>query len=64
MRRHRQPESMCSTLALLVGLYEQKRITLERRYIPWPNDARGTLKPEWIQSAARVVAEIRRKGEN
>ena len=54
-----------NSLAYLVGLYEQKRITLERALNALAKTTRrGTLRPEWIQSAMRVVAEIRRKGEN
>ncbi len=54
-----------NSLAYLVGLYEQKRITLERAlHALAKTTRRGTLRPEWIQSAVRVVAEIRRKGEN
>ena len=54
-----------NSLAYLVGLYEQKRITLERALHALARTTRrGTLRPEWIQSAVRVVAEIRRKGEN
>ena len=52
-------------LAYLIGLYEQKRITLERALHALARTTRrGTLRPEWIQSAVRVVAEIRRQGEN
>jgi predicted nucleic acid-binding protein len=54
-----------SSLAYLVGLYEQKRITLERALNGLARIARrGTLRPEWIQSAMRVVSEIRRKEGN
>ena len=54
-----------NSIAYLVGLYEQKRITLDRAlYALAKTTRRGTLRPEWIQSAVRVVAEIRRKGEN
>jgi predicted nucleic acid-binding protein len=54
-----------NSLAYLVGLYEQKRITLERAlHALAKTTRRGTLRPEWIQSAIRVVAEIRRKGEH
>src|SRR5262249_34918461 len=54
-----------NSLAYLVGLYEQKRITLERAlHALTKTTRRGTLRPEWIQSAIRVVAEIRRKGKN
>jgi predicted nucleic acid-binding protein len=54
-----------NSLAYLVGLYEQKRITLERALQALARmTRRGTLRPEWIHSALRVVTEIRRKGEN
>jgi predicted nucleic acid-binding protein len=54
-----------NSLAYLVGLYDQKRITLDRVLHGLAKTTRrGTLRPEWIQSAVRVVAEIRRKGEN
>jgi predicted nucleic acid-binding protein len=54
-----------NSLAYLIGLYEQKRITLERALHALARTTRrGTLRPEWIQSAVKVVAEIRRKGEN
>jgi len=54
-----------NSLAYLVGLYEQKRITLERAlHALAKTTRRGTLRPEWIQSAVKLVAEIRRQGEN
>jgi predicted nucleic acid-binding protein len=54
-----------NSLAYMVGLYEQRRITLKRALQALAKmTRRGTLRPEWIQSALRVVAEIRRKGEN
>ncbi len=54
-----------NSLAYLVGLYEQKRMTAERvLYALVKITRRGTLRPEWIQSAVRIVSEIRRKGEN
>jgi predicted nucleic acid-binding protein len=54
-----------NSLAYLVGLYEQKRITLERVLRALARmTRRGTLRPEWLHSALRVVTEIRRKGEN
>ena len=54
-----------NSLAYLVGLYEQKRITLERAlHALAKTTRRGTLRPEWIQSAVKLVAEIPRKGEN
>ena len=54
-----------NSLAYLVGLYEQKRITAERALHALAKIThRGTLRPEWIQSAVRIISEIRRKGEN
>jgi predicted nucleic acid-binding protein len=54
-----------NSLAYLIGLYEQKRISLERALQALATmTRRGALRPEWIQSALRVVAEIRRKGKN
>ena len=54
-----------NSLAYLVGLYEQKRITLERALNALARiTRRGTLRPEWIQSAVRIISEIQRKGEN
>ncbi|MBI1993063.1 MAG: hypothetical protein HYS67_01340 [Deltaproteobacteria bacterium] len=54
-----------NSLAYLVGLYEQKRLMPERVLNALAAiTRRGTLRPEWIQSAVRIVAEIRRKGEN
>ncbi len=53
-----------NSLAYLVGLYEQKRITLEQVLNALTRiTRRGTLRPEWIESAVRIVSEIRRKGE-
>jgi predicted nucleic acid-binding protein len=54
-----------NSVAYLVGLYQQERITLDRALQTLARmTRRGTLRPEWIHSALRVVAEIRRKGEN
>lgn len=54
-----------NSLAYLTGLYEQKRILLERVIQALAKmTRRGTLRPEWIQSGLRVVAEIRQRGEN
>ena len=54
-----------NSVAYLVGLYERKRITPERALHALARMARrGTLRPEWIQSALRIVSQIRRKGEN
>lgn len=53
-----------NSLAYLVGLYEQKRIALEQVLNALARiTRRGTLRPEWIQSAVKIVSEIRRKGE-
>jgi predicted nucleic acid-binding protein len=62
---HAAEVEVVNSLAYSVGLYEQKRIPLERALQALAKTTRrGTLRPEWIQSAVRVVAEIRRKGEN
>ncbi len=54
-----------NSLAYLVGLYEQKRITSERVLNNLASIARrGTLRSQWIQSAIRIVSEIRRRGED
>ena len=54
-----------NSLAYLVGLYERNRITAERALHALARiTRRGTLRPEWICSAVRIIAEIRRKGEN
>lgn len=54
-----------SSLAYLVALYEQRRITLERALNAMTRIARrGTLRPEWIQSGLKIISNIRRKGEN
>ncbi len=54
-----------NSLAYLVGLYEQKRIKLEQVLNALARiTRRGTLRPEWIESAVRIVSEIRRKGED
>ncbi len=54
-----------NSLAYLVGLYEQKRITAEHVLNALARiTRRGTLRPEWIQSAVRIVSEIRRRGED
>jgi len=53
-----------NSLAYLVGLYEQKRISLERALNALARIARrGTVRPEWIQAAVKIVSEIRRQGE-
>jgi len=55
--------AVVNSLAYLVGLYERKRITAERVLNALARITRhGTLRPEWIQSAVRIVSEIRRRG--
>ena len=62
---HAAGVEVVNSLAYLVGLYEQKRITLERALQALAKmTRRGTLRPEWIHSALRLLAEIRRQGEN
>ncbi len=54
-----------NSLAYLLGLYEQKRITLERGLNALARiTRRGTLRPEWIEPAVRILSEIRREGED
>jgi predicted nucleic acid-binding protein len=55
---------VANTLAYLVQLYEQGRITLEKVLGDLGRIARrGTLRPEWIQATLRLVAEIGKKGK-
>ena len=62
---HAAGVEVVNSLAYLAGLYEQKRITLERALQALARmTRRGTLRPEWIHSALRLLAEIRRQGEN
>ena len=50
-----------NSLAYLVGLYEQKQITLERVLNALARiTRRGTLRPEWIRAAVRIISEIRK----
>lgn len=54
---------VANSLVYVVQLYQQDRLDLE-----WALGAvgrlarRGTLRPEWIQSALKVISEIRQKG--
>ena len=62
---HAAGVEVVNSLAYLVGLYEQRRITLERAFQALAGmTRRGTLRPEWIHSALRLLAKIRRQGEN
>ena len=52
-----------NSLAYLVQLYQQDRIDLERALGAVGKLAqRGTLRPEWIQTALKVILQIRKKG--
>ena len=54
-----------NSLAYLVQLYQRDRLTLEKVLGVMGKIARrGTLRPEWIQTALKVIAEIRRKGRD
>ena len=54
-----------NSLAYLVGLYEQTRITAERSlYALARIMRRGTLRPEWIRAAVRIISEIRKGRED
>lgn len=56
---------VANSLAYLVQLYEQGRITLERMLGDLGRiSRRGTLRPRWIQSALKMVLEIRKKGKD
>lgn len=50
------------TLAYLVQLYAQRRVTLPQVLNDLSRLARrGTLRPEWLQAALTIVAEIRQR---
>lgn len=52
-----------NSLAYVAQLYQQDRVDLESALGMIGRLARrGTLRPEWIQSALKIIAEIRRKG--
>ncbi len=54
-----------NTLAYLVQLYAQGRMTLQRVLNDIGRIARrGTLRPEWIQATLKMVVEIRHKEKN
>jgi predicted nucleic acid-binding protein len=56
---------VANTPAYLLQIYDQGRISIERVLSDFGKLARrGTLKPEWIQAALKMVAEIRKKGEH
>ena len=54
-----------NTLAYLVQLYAQERVTFEQVLSDIDRIARrGTLRPEWIQATLKMVVEIRHKEKN
>jgi hypothetical protein len=54
-----------NTLAYLVQLYAQERMTVEQALSDIGRLARrGTLRPEWIQSALKIVVEMRNREYN
>jgi predicted nucleic acid-binding protein len=54
-----------NTPAYLVQLYHQGRLSVERVLGDFARLARrGTLKPEWLQTALKVVSELHKKGKN
>jgi predicted nucleic acid-binding protein len=53
-----------NSLAYVAQLYQQERIGLESALATVGRLARrGTLRPEWIQSVLKIIAELRKKGE-
>jgi len=54
-----------NTLAYLVQLYKQQRISLDRILADFTRlTRRGTLKPEWLQAALTLVGELRKKDKD
>lgn len=54
-----------NSLAYAVQLYQQDRLPLERVLGAVGKLARrGTLRPEWIQAALKVILQIRKKGRD
>ena len=54
-----------NTLAYLVQLYAQGRVTVEHVLSDIGRLARrGTLRPEWMQSALEIVGEMRNREKN
>ena len=55
---------VANTPAYLVQLYNQEQISLARILGDFRKLAqRGTLKPEWLHAAFKLVAELRKKGK-
>lgn len=54
-----------NTPAYLVQLYKQRRMQVERVVADFARlTRRGTLKPEWLQAALSLVAELRQKDKD
>ena len=54
-----------NTLAYLVQLYKQQRISLDHILADFTRlTRRGTLKPEWLQAALTLVGELRKKDKD
>jgi predicted nucleic acid-binding protein len=57
--------AVANTPAYLVQLYGQDRIPLERVLGDFGRlTRRGTLRPEWLQAALKMVSEIHKKEKN
>jgi hypothetical protein len=53
-----------NSLAFVAQLYQQERMGLESALGTVGRLARrGTLRPEWIESVLKIIAELRKKGE-
>jgi predicted nucleic acid-binding protein len=56
---------VANTPAYLVQLYHKGRLSLERVLGDFAKLARrGTLKPEWLQAALKVITELQKKGKS
>ena len=56
---------VANTPAYLVQLYNQDQVPLERVLDDFARLARrGTLRPEWLQAALKLVSELRKKGKD
>lgn len=54
-----------SSVAYLVGLYGQNRATIQTMLNALARIARrGTIRPEWIETALKMISEIRKKGRD
>ena len=54
-----------NTPAYLVQLYRRDQLPLERILGDFAKLVRrGTLKPEWLQAALKVISGLRKKGQN